>query len=122
MFNKGKSVKALKFFTGIVLALGLTACGGNFGSRSLFGDSDATPQKPTVNSQNAARVALLVPLTGPGKIGEIGAALKQAGELAIFDAGGAEVVLIPLDTKGTPEGARAAAQQAVQEGDRKSVV
>ncbi len=116
IFNKGKSVKALKIFTGIVLALGLTACGGNFGSRSLFGDSDATPQKPVVNSKNAARVALLVPLTGPGKISEIGAALKQAGELAIFDAGGAEVVLIPLDTKGTPEGARAAAQQAVQEG------
>jgi len=109
-------VKTLKFFMGIVLALGLTACGGNFGSRSLFGDGEETPQKPVVNSKNAARVALLVPLTGPGKISEIGAALKQAGELAIFDAGGAEVVLIPLDTKGTPEGARAAAQQAVQEG------
>ena len=116
MFNKGKSVKALKIFTGIVLALGLTACGGNFGSGSLFGDSENASQRPVVNSQNAARVALLVPLTGPGKISEIGAALKQAGELAIFDAGGAEVVLIPLDTKGTPEGARAAAQQAVQEG------
>ncbi len=109
-------MKALKIFTGMVLALGLTACGGDFGSRSLFGDSEATLQKPVVNSKNAARVALLVPLTGPGKVGEIGAALKQAGELAIFDAGGAEVVLIPLDTKGTAEGARAAAQQAVQEG------
>ncbi len=108
--------RALKIFTPVVLALVLSACGGSFGTRSIFGDSEVAPQKPVVNSQNAARVALLVPLTGPGKIGSIGTALKEAGELAIFDAGGAEVVLIPIDTKGTPEGARLAAQQALQEG------
>jgi ABC-type branched-subunit amino acid transport system substrate-binding protein len=108
--------KALKIFTSIILALALSACGGSFGTRSIFGDSEVAPQKPVVNSQNAARVALLVPLTGPGNIGNIGTALKEAGELAIFDAGGAEVVLIPIDTKGTQEGARLAAQQALQEG------
>ncbi len=107
--------RMLKFSIGIILSLTLAACGG-FSTSSIFGESEETPQKPVINAQNAARVALLVPLTGPGKIGEVGTALKEAGELAIFDAGGNEIVLIPIDTKGTPEGARAAAQQAVQEG------
>lgn len=109
-------MKTLKIFIGIILSLTLTACAGGFNSGSIFGGGEEAPQKPSIGSQKAARVALLIPLSGPGKIGEIGAALKEAGELAIFDAGGAEIVLIPLDTKGTPQGARSAAQQAVQEG------
>ncbi len=109
-------MKTLKISIGIALCLALAACGGGFGSRSIFGGGKETPQKPAIGSQTAAKVALLVPLTGPGKIGEIGAALKEAGELAIFDAGGSEIILVPIDTKGTPEGARIAAQQALKDG------
>jgi len=107
--------RILKLSIAIIFSLTLAACGG-FSSSSIFGESEVAPQKPVINAQNAARVALLVPLTGPGKISEVGTALKEAGELAIFDAGGTEIVLIPIDTKGTPDGARAAARQAVQEG------
>lgn len=108
----GPATRILKFLIGFLFALALAACSGV--STSIFGDSGDAPGLSAV-VQDPARVALLVPLTGPGKIPEIGAALKEAGELAIFDAGGSGIVLIPIDTKGTPEGARAAARQAVEE-------
>jgi len=109
------AVRTIKFLIVATLALTLSACGGNIGSRSVFGEAEEVAEKPAKDPKNVARVALLVPLSGPGRIGEIATALKQAGELAVFDAGDAEVVLIPIDTKGTPEGARAAARQALQE-------
>ncbi len=99
-----------------LLFISLAACGGGFNTGSIFGDSTETPQKPSIKSPKAARVALLVPISGQGKIGEIGQALKEAGELAIFDAGGSEIVLVPKDTRGTPDGARAAAREALEEG------
>ena len=43
-------------------------------------------------------------------------ALKQAAELALFDFDNPNVSLIPKDTKGTPEGARAAAESALHDG------
>ena len=43
-------------------------------------------------------------------------ALKQAAELALFDFDNPNVSLIPKDTKGTPEGARLAAESALQDG------
>ena len=59
---------------------------------------------------------LLVPLTANGGAADIARALKEAGELAVFEAGQAGVVLTTKDTLGTPAGAQAAAQAAVQEG------
>ena len=43
-------------------------------------------------------------------------ALKQAAELALFDFDNPIVSLIPKDTKGTADGARAAAESAMQDG------
>ena len=43
-------------------------------------------------------------------------ALKQAAELALFDFDNPNVTLIPKDTKGTPEGARLAAESALHDG------
>lgn len=85
------------------------------GGRGIVGDqsSDAkiTPGagKPTV------KVALLLPLSG-GNSQKVAQALKQAGELALFDFDNPNVALVPKDTRGTPEGAKAAAQEAAQEG------
>ncbi len=60
------------------------------------------------------RVALLVPLTGAQS--RLGQAMLHAAELAIEDAGNDRLLLLPKDTGGTPEGAAAAANQALDEG------
>jgi ABC-type branched-subunit amino acid transport system substrate-binding protein len=58
-----------------------------------------------------ARVALLVPLSGPNAA--LGKAMLDAAQLALFDAGGEQLTLVPRDTKGTPAGAADAARSAV---------
>lgn len=60
------------------------------------------------------RVALLVPLSGPSK--NIGMALLDAAQLALFDVGDEFLTLMPRDTGGTPDGAALAATQAISEG------
>jgi branched-chain amino acid transport system substrate-binding protein len=74
----------------------------------------AQPQLPQV-PPSAAKVALILPLTGQGEASRIGNALKQAAELAMFDAGNPNIELITKDSGGTPEGAAAAAQAALAE-------
>jgi ABC-type branched-subunit amino acid transport system substrate-binding protein len=61
-------------------------------------------------------VALLLPTSAGGSTPAIAKALKQAGELALFDFDNPNVTLVPKDTRGTPDGARQAAESAVQEG------
>jgi ABC-type branched-subunit amino acid transport system substrate-binding protein len=62
-----------------------------------------------------AKIAALLPLSGANA--EIGTALLDAMNLALADArGGIPVDFLPRDTGGTPEGARAAAQSAIEAG------
>ncbi|NNG03860.1 MAG: penicillin-binding protein activator [Inquilinus sp.] len=63
---------------------------------------------------NRTRVALLLPLTGPGS--EIGPAMLNAAQMALFDASDDSFELIPRDTGGTPHGAADAASAAIAEG------
>jgi len=60
------------------------------------------------------RIALLLPLSG--RADPLGTALRDAAMLALFDAYDPRLRLKPLDTAGTPEGARAAARAAVDWG------
>ena len=60
------------------------------------------------------KVALLVPLSAQGQPGVIGKSLKQAAELALFERDNPNLQLIVKDDKGTPEGAKAAAEDARQ--------
>jgi ABC-type branched-subunit amino acid transport system substrate-binding protein len=64
----------------------------------------------------AIRVALLLPASGAPTAQPVAKAMKQAGELALFEFDNPGVQLIPKDTRGTPEGARQAAEEAVREG------
>lgn len=67
-------------------------------------------------STGAVKVALLLPLTGSGNTPGVAKALKQAAELALFDFDNPAISLVPKDTKGTVDGARAAAESAMQDG------
>jgi ABC-type branched-subunit amino acid transport system substrate-binding protein len=60
------------------------------------------------------KVALLVPLSGSNA--EVGEAISNAAQMALFDTNANGFELIPRDTHGTASGAAAAAQSAVQDG------
>jgi outer membrane PBP1 activator LpoA protein len=90
-----------------LLAGGCSITGG--GSEAGKVAIDAGTPKPGV------KVALLLPLSGGNSQG-VAKALKQAGELALFDFDNPNVELVPKDTGGTPEGAKQAAAEAVKEG------
>jgi branched-chain amino acid transport system substrate-binding protein len=67
-------------------------------------------------STGAVKVALLLPVTSSGSTPAVAKALKQAAELALFDFDNPNVSLVPKDTKGTPDGARLAAESAIKDG------
>lgn len=63
------------------------------------------------------RVALLLPFSASSSAARSEATqLLRAAELAVFERGGSNLVLLPKDTGGTPETARRAAQSAVSDG------
>jgi branched-chain amino acid transport system substrate-binding protein len=74
----------------------------------------AMPSLPPTTGGQRLRAALLVPLSGPSA--SLGKSLLNAAQLALFEMSGAGFSLLPIDTKGTPEGAAAAARQALDHG------
>jgi ABC-type branched-subunit amino acid transport system substrate-binding protein len=103
-------------------AFALTACAdskfdlGDFGK---FGDTaPAPPPAPapgTEIGQGQVRVGLILPMSGQGGAG-VGTSLKNAAELALSDFKNPNIQLLVKDDGGTPQGARAGAQAAMDEG------
>ncbi|WP_229426648.1 penicillin-binding protein activator [Microvirga alba] len=62
------------------------------------------------------RVALILPLSGQGQTAVAAQSLRNAADLALSESQGGELTLLVKDDRGTPEGARDAASQAVTEG------
>jgi ABC-type branched-subunit amino acid transport system substrate-binding protein len=109
-------VRVLAGVAFILACLGLSACsvGGLGGSNSGSSLSGAASQGAPAGGN--VKVALLLPLTGNVNAQQVAKAMKQAGELALFDFDRPNVKLIPKDTHGTPDGARQAAQDAIKDG------
>jgi ABC-type branched-subunit amino acid transport system substrate-binding protein len=104
---------ALRFvFAGLLVSVLLAACGAPGGG---FGPGAAGSPGIT-GSTGAVKVAVLLPITSSGSTPAVAKALKQAAELALFDFDNPNVTLIPKDTRGSPEGARSAAESALREG------
>jgi len=59
------------------------------------------------------KVHLLVPLTGNKS--NLGKSMLNAAQMALFDVGSENFELVPVDTKSTNDGARAAAEKAIQD-------
>lgn len=76
----------------------------------------AVPPKPSnlVDVGGRKDVALLLPLSGP--TASLGRDMLDAAQLSLVELGGDDMVLTPKDTKGTADGAAAAARLAVAEG------
>ena len=103
----------------MALLLLLPGCANNnmgFNSTALNPETQTNSTGLGLNAGNKMRIALLLPLSAEGRSGEIAKQMKQAGELALFEANNPNIVLITKDTKGTPNGAKTAANQALGEG------
>ena len=74
----------------------------------------AAPPLPPELRGYRARVALLLPMSGSSQA--LGKAMLHAAELAVFDVADDGFVLIPIDTRGTPDGAAQGTDLALQKG------
>lgn len=72
------------------------------------------PVVPPPATTDTVRVGLLLPLSGANAA--IGKALLNAAQLAMFDFADRRLELLPIDTRGTAQGAAAAAQTAIGDG------
>lgn len=101
-------------------AVSLAGCGVSMDG--FLGDSGPRQPQPGTGAdvagvnQQGIKVGLLLPLSASGDSARIARAMKQAAELAMFDSGDPGIVLVTKDTRGSADGARQAARDALAEG------
>lgn len=74
----------------------------------------AASTEPAAPRGEQVKIALLLPLSGPNA--GLGRAMLDAAQMALFDVGGDNLVLLPRDTQGSPDGAAQAAKAVLGEG------
>lgn len=119
-FDRRQTLNALMASTAVGTAGLLGACAGGTGVLGPTGslpsaDGAEAGPRPARQSETV-KVALLVPTGGSPQVAAIGKALQQAAEMAMFERPSAGLQLIVKDDKGTPEGAKAAADEAIKAG------
>ncbi len=106
----------------VLMAFVLAGCAASFGTDSANTASIEQPQtssktaQPTQAQSKPTKIALLLPFAGFGEPAQIARGMKQAAEMALFDANDPSIQLIVKDDGGTAEGAKRAAETAVVEG------
>jgi ABC-type branched-subunit amino acid transport system substrate-binding protein len=109
--------RARTFAAGLAVAagvVGLSGCGPDVQQTPAPG---GLPLAGAIGS-GSIRIGLLLPLTAGGNAGTTAKALQNSAELALSEIPTADIQLVPVDTKGTAEGARAAAEAVVAAGAR----
>jgi ABC-type branched-subunit amino acid transport system substrate-binding protein len=91
-----------------------TPPGSATGSAGVSGRSQRVILTPPPGVRRTIPIGLLLPLTGPESA--VGRAMLDAAQMAVFDIGGRDFVLLPRDTLGAPKGAREAAVSALEGG------
>ncbi len=80
-------------------------------------DPEAAQQAPGNSiGTGQVKVALILPLSAQGNAGQVGVSMRNAAELAISEFNNPDLQLLVKDDAGSPQGAQAAAQQALDEG------
>lgn len=109
------------------LALTLAACGTTPKDIEDPGETPVATEDPVgleepvllpdLDEQRVVRVALLLPFgSSTPSIADLADSMLKAAQMVAFESGNESFLLIPEDTKGTPQGARIAAQNAVRGG------
>jgi ABC-type branched-subunit amino acid transport system substrate-binding protein len=96
-------------------ALVLSACAG---ASNQFGGQPSTAEQAPAAAIGAGqvRVGLILPLSASGNAGVAAQSMKNAAEMALAEFKDPNIQLLVKDDGGTPQGAQAAAQQALNEG------
>ncbi len=76
----------------------------------------AAPAVGNVIGTGSVKIALLLPLSAGGQAGAAALSLRNAAELSIAEFQNPNIQILVKDDKGSSEGAREAAQQALAEG------
>jgi len=93
----------------------------SFSSSNFFSSSPPPGAAPpadagTTIGNGQVKVALILPLSAGGNAGLAGQAMRNAAEMALGEFNAPNVQLLVKDDAGNPDAARAAAQQALEEG------
>ncbi len=100
------------------VAMALAACASTF---NQAGSGTTAPQlgeqaATAPLGEGQVRVGLVLPLSGQGNAGVAAQSMKYAAEMALAEFKSPNIQLLVKDDGGTPQGAQAAAQQAISEG------
>lgn len=97
------------------LLAGCTTSGFDFGtSNQNRGPAQAASDE--VLGTGTVKVALLLPQSATGNAGALAANLRNAAALALQEFQGADIQVLVKDDRGTADGARAAASEAISQG------
>jgi len=98
--------------------LGLAGCSGGTSGLPGFDGGSTQPAQPTGQTLGTGKVkvGLILPLSAEGQGAVVGNSLRNAAEMALAEFPNADLTLLVKDDRGTPEGAQAAAQEALREG------
>ena len=116
--DRRQRLAALLGGLGTTGALGLAGCSGG-GGQSGLGETSALGtegQSSPGSKSTPVKVGLLLPLSASTQTALVAKAMREAAELALFESRGAELQLVIKDDKGTEDGARAAATEAIGQG------
>jgi ABC-type branched-subunit amino acid transport system substrate-binding protein len=110
--------RTARCFAAALCTVALAACATSLGSNP---ETTATLPDPAAGAAPGAerkpvRIAMLLPLTGFGPTAVLAKGMKQAGELALFEQDNPLIQLTVKDDLGSPQGAAAAADEAIREG------
>jgi ABC-type branched-subunit amino acid transport system substrate-binding protein len=113
-----------RLLAGLTAATGaaLSGCSGfsslpSFSSTSPQQQAPAGPPVPeTTLGSGQVKVALILPLSAGGNAGVAGQAMRNAAEMALAEFNSPNITLLVKDDGGSADGARLAAQQALDEG------
>ena len=94
----------------------LAGCGASIGQPPVTTGALNMAMPASAAKLAPIKIAMLLPLGGLDQPARIAKAMKQAGEMALFDLNNPQAQIVVKDDKGTPEGARAAAGEALREG------
>src|SRR4051794_15938236 len=105
----------------------LSACAGVQQSLSQFSNPFSSsspppaqpagpPQQATTAGTGGVKVAVILPLSASGNAGLAAQSMRNAAEMALAEFQNPNIQLLIKDDNGSPQGAQASAQQAVDEG------
>ena len=121
LWSRGRR-RLLTAFGVAAAAVALAACSST--SLNQFSEAQPAPQPQAVEPPPAPgtigtgqiRVGLILPLSAPGNAGVAAQSMKNAAEMALAEFKQPNIQLLVNDDGGTPQGAAAAAQQALAGG------